>query len=368
MPVKIISVILGFAGAVFIAVMLFIGVAQAASQSDPSSVYNHSIYRAGDTVTINGTVNGSVYCAGQSVNINATVNGDIVCAGQTLNINGTVNGSVNVVGQTINIGATVTHSINIAGQDITTNSGSVIKDVSVVGQSITINGKVSRDLSVAGNDVNVNNNVGRNIEADLNKLVLSNGAVVTGKVNYTSPNSIEIKNGAKVVGKITYHKTAPRNTSTAGDFIAFRIYWLVALAVLSMVLAAIFPRFFKAWNPVKGTDFWIRFLTGIVSTFAAPAIVLILFISIIGFPLGLAFAAFWFLVVLMSMPFTSYFIGNLIGKNLHPVLKALIGSVVLGILEAIPFVGWAFIVIAYWIGSGIIALGIKNGYKRLHSI
>lgn len=344
---------------------VFTGMAYAAHQSVQGTT-NRTVYKVADTITIEGTVNGDVFCAGQTVNINATVNGDILCAGQTITVEGTVNGNVRLVGQTVNLAATVTGSASIAGQDVSLErTASVGRDASLAGQTVTLSGKIGRDLSGGVNNLVINNSVGRNVLLQTNQLTLDNRARIGGNLSYTSPNTLHKNGGAVVVGKTTYHKGQVERHGFNGVFWAWRFYWWVALIVLAVVLAALFPQLFRRWHPGGGAGLWWALLTGFIAMFVVPVAIFVLFITIIGAPLGLILLLLWLAAGLLSMALASYFVGSVISRNkLHPVLMALIGAVILGGLMAIPKVGSIFAILAYWLGIGMLLIGLKRSYHR----
>jgi cytoskeletal protein CcmA (bactofilin family) len=350
---------------------LFAGVAHAAGLNRTvTGITNHTIYTSGDTVTISGVVNGDIFCAAQTVTINATVNGDVICAGQVIDVNGMVNGNVRLAGQTVNLGAVVTRSASLVGQDVViTSSGRVGQDAGLLGQTATINGRVDRDVTTTSDALIINSSIGRNISATVNNLTLSGGARVAGNVAYYSPHTLQRNSGATVVGATAYHYRAavhhtPITISTAG-FLFAEIYWLVALIVLGVVLVALMPRVFRGWNPVWGNRFWWLLLTGFVAMFAAPAIILLLTLSIVGIPLAILVLLLWLVIGLLSVPFAAYFTGSLIVPRLHPVLIVLIGGVILAILELIPILGWIIGVVAYWLGVGTVLAGLRRDYSHL---
>jgi hypothetical protein len=99
--------------------------------------------------------------------------------------------------------------------------------------------------------------------------------------------------------------------------------------------------------------------------FAAPAIILLLMLSIVGIPLGILVLLLWLVIAILSVPFAAYFTGSLIVPRLHPVLIVLIGGIVLAILELIPILGWIIGIVAYWLGVGTVLAGLRRDYSHL---
>lgn len=346
------------------------GVAAAATR-DPvvSGVTNHTVYQFGNSVTVNGTVNGDVICAGQNVNIDATVNGDVICAGQSVTVNGTVNGNIRVAGQTINIGAGTDRNVSVAGQSITLQSGARVgRDAGIAAQSATFNGQVGRDLNAAAQSLTLNDSIGRNVDATVNKLNLQSGAKIGGNLSYTSHNKLSQSGGATIAGTVSYHQPQTKANKGHGSFWGFwllrALYFSITLLIFSLILVAIFPQAFAAWNDRLRVRPWLALLIGFLAMFVVPAIIVALFITVIGAPLALLLMLSWIIIFfLLSAPVAAYYIGSLILRNGHPLLRVLVGGLILGLLNFVPVLGVIVTLLAVWLGSGGILLNLRHSYR-----
>ena len=341
------------------------GIAYAATQqSIVQGTTDHTVYKAGQDVNITGTVNGDIYCAGQDIVIDANVTGDVLCAGQTVTVNGTVDGNIRVAGQTITLGAKVTRNVSLAGQDITLqNNASIGRDASIVGQTVTVEGPIERDVDVAANTVTFNNLIGRNVSATVgNKLILGSSSNVEGNVSYTSPRLWQKSSGAQVLGLISYHKqTTHRHT---GWFVVAKVILEVIVLVLAIALVALFPQFFRKGNQIARKHYGFVLLTGFIAVFLMPILIFALFATLIGSLLGGLLLLLWISTILVSVPMSMYVLGSQIVPKFHPVLIALIGGVILGIIELIPIVGWIVTVLAVLFGVGTLLWNFKRLYQK----
>lgn len=348
------------------------GVAHGApAVSSNSATINSSVYRAGRNVNVTGVINGDVFCAGQTVTVDAQVNGDVLCAGQTVNVSGKVNGNVRVAGQTVTLGADVTRSASVVGQDVTIESGAKVgRDLSLATQTTTINGHVNRDLSAATNDLVLNSTVGRNVDATVAKLELQNSADIKGKLNYSSQSQSDLhrSSGAKVGGAVSYHHIN-KNNNRGGmwhrTMWAGRAYMEISLIIFALVLAALFPQLFDGWNQVARRRFWLSLLVGFLAMFIVPAVIIALFVSVIGVPLALLLILVWLTIIALSAPVAAYYIGSLImhGGTSIPLVM-LLGAVILAILCLIPWLGWLVTIVAYWFGTGALLINLRQSFAR----
>ncbi|HUY85339.1 MAG TPA: polymer-forming cytoskeletal protein [Candidatus Dormibacteraeota bacterium] len=350
-----------------------IGLATTGAQGGDKTpgVTNASIYRTGRNINVTGVINGDVFCAGQTVNVDATVNGDVICAGQTVDVTGKVNGNVRLAGQTVTLGADVTKAASLAGQDITVESGATISnDLSLLGQSATVNGRVGRDVTATVNSLVVDGTIGRNLSATVVRLDLQGRAAVKGGLFYSSErrDALRKASSAQINGREAFHQTPARGNRSGwsrGAGWIWRIYWEVSLIVFALVLAALFPQLFDGWNQVARRRFWLALLTGFLAMFIVPAIIIALFVSVIGVPLALLLMLLWLVAIALSTPIAAYYIGSrILHGGVSIPLIMLLGAVILAILCLIPFVGWVITVVAYWFGTGALLLNLRGGFAR----
>lgn len=328
-----------------LAIFVFGGVAVAASQPyrsgtnlavPASEVVDHSLFVAGETVTIAGTVNGDVFCAGSTVFITGTVNGDVFCAGQDVSISGTVNGSIRAAGLSVSIAGTVQRAISLAGQSVSVQPNAKIGgDATLAGSSVVIAGKLARDAYAAGETVTVTGDVGRNFDAHTNSLT------VTGSVG----------------GAVTQVKPpveAERKTSTLPlSGIKFALFTFVMMFVTSMVLVAIAPQRFDGLAKETLAKPGKALVAGIAVAFFAPIVLVLLAITIVGIPLAIMVALGWMLLAVLSGPVFAYAIGRKILPNASNAFGVMaLGSVLLLVLYMIPVVNFFAGLAAYLMGAG----------------
>jgi hypothetical protein len=97
-------------------------------------------------------------------------------------------------------------------------------------------------------------------------------------------------------------------------------------------------------------------LVGFLASWSIPLVLIILGFTFIGIPLMILIGLIWLVIIMLSGPFTAYYIGRLLMPNRSALLTMFIGSVVLLALYFIPFVGFIALVAAYWLGTGMILL------------
>src|SRR4030042_3781739 len=107
------------------------------------TVIKGSLFAAGNSVTVGGTIQGDLDCVGQTIIVRGTITGDVLCAGQTLDISGTVDGNIRSIGQLLTISAPVKRNVVVMGQTVNIAPEAVISgEILAAGQTITIDGRV----------------------------------------------------------------------------------------------------------------------------------------------------------------------------------------------------------------------------------
>jgi hypothetical protein len=325
----------------------------------------------GRDINIAGTVNGDVFCGGQTINISGTIKGDVICGGQTINISGNVDGNVRVGAQTVNLSGTISKNATIAAQTLNTDSKSKITgDASFAGTDMNLNGQIGRDLNAGGNNVNIGGQIGRDVKSGANKISLAAGAKVGGSIEYTSKDQISLANGAMIGGKVTHNQPKQHNgpwirLAFFGNW--FALVMALLLLITALIVTALLPQLVHAVGMRGIARPWMALLTGFIAGIVAPIALILLSVTVIGIPLAILLFFAWLVIALSSGLFTAYWLGLLIWRTSpNAILTVLAGGVLLLILMLIPYLGFFVMLIAFWLGSGMVLLTLKDKYRRPH--
>lgn len=326
---------------------------------------DNTVFIGSKNVDIAGTVNGDVFCGAQTVNISGTVNGDVICGAQTINISGSVEGDVRLGAQTVNLTGTVSRNATIAAQTINTDSKSQIAvDADFGASDVNLNGNIGRDLAVGGANINIGGSVGRDIKSSADKISLSPSAKVGGGIDYTSRNKISVANGAAVAGQVTQHEPKKEKGSLVKLMffggVAALIFALVLLAC-ALVVTALFPQAVHRVSSQGIARPWRSLLVGFIASIVAPIIGVILLFTVVGIPLAILMFIAWMLIAMTSGLFTAYYVGRRVWTSQNnALLRVLAGGAILLILYMIPFIGFLIMLLAFWLGVGMVLQELKT--------
>lgn len=308
---------------------------------EEGSTYD-SIDGVAGTIVIRGTVTGDVSGAAGTIHVteSGVVEGSIEGAAGTVRIDGTVNGDVKTGAGTLEIG----------------ESGTIGGTLQGGAGYIRIDGAIDGDVKVGSQT-----------------LVVGPSAVIGGEFRYDAAD-FERHNDATFNGDVVRDRSlsgqfGPR----AGDFTGFHLpswastlYEFMANLVLGVLLLFAFPRFSTgvanrvADEPLKSGG------VGLVTLIAIPIALVLIMLTIIGIPVGIlgiiAFAfMIWVGVVYGQYAIGSWVLGLLGGDNRW---LALVGGLAgFAIIGVIPILGSFLELIAFLLGLGALALGLRATYR-----
>ncbi|HJN84822.1 MAG TPA: hypothetical protein QF873_00710 [Patescibacteria group bacterium] len=362
-------------------------------------------FKADDSVTINEALEDDLYVAGAMVNVTSPVSGDVFVAGANINVSGEISEDLFVAGSNVNLTGTIGDDLRVAGSNVTINgdiggdvlaagallhlaSGSIGGDLVAGAGVIIIDGNVGGDLIVSGAEVMVNGSIAGDIKGEIEELTIADGAEVLGSVEYKSSLVATIADGASIIGEVlkTEHEEAvvvDLDLDVDGEQVAAVIGGVLGTIVILKLVAAMLVALFLALSIPKTTKGMIQsatkkpgaaFLRGLLLFIAGPAIIGLLFVTVIGAPVALVLIAMWMIIGVISLGLVGTMLGSWIfqvaKKQDTPVItwvSALVGTLVAAlIIVAVPVVGWLASAIVYLMTVGVALELIYKKYKDLN--
>ena len=309
-------------------------------------------FYSGLSVDVRNDVSGDVYAAGQDITISGDITGDVIAAGRSITINGNVDGNV-----------------RLAGQDVTVN-GEVARSGTVFGSNIDVgeSGSFGEDLVGGAADIDIAGAVGRDVEVGVGTLTID--GTVGGNVTYNSGTDARIAEGA-VNGTVERIAPEPADEPSLGErFVGWLLgllYALVALSLVTVAAAWLFPRLLHRVTDRLIPAPWKALLVGFVASIVVPIGLVLLLVTFIGAPLALAGLLVWITLCLASFVFTAYYLGRLVLRgNQHPVIKSLLGGVILIVALHIPWLNilvW-LAMLFFGLGAQLLAIYDRRPWRR----
>ena len=363
--------------ALIMAVFLFIGIGTifASGKTDfkeeevfllENEIVNGDYLGAAGIVDVAGTVNGDVMIAGGTINFSGKSSGDVLAAGGDIKISGEKEGSVRAAGGNISVGGNVPKNVTVAGGNIVIEKNSIIDgSVYIAGGNIEIRGDVKGDVKVAGGRVLLVGSTDGDVEIWAEEISIRPDAKIGGSLVYHSNSEVSIDENV-VAGEVI-RKSLPIKEDEDKDFLGFLLGFellkFLGLLILGLILYRFFYRNGKDIFDSMEREPWKNLAVGIVAMILIPVSLVVLLISLIGWPLMIVVFFVFIIALMISKIIATIAIGHLINKifkereltEKFPWMSFVLGYLVLVVLWIIPVVGWlAVCLITAWAFGGIV--------------
>lgn len=321
-----------------------------------------NLYIGAGGATINGVVTGDLVAAGGTITVTGTVQGDVLVAGGTLSLGGKLGDDVRIAGGNIDISTEVPGDLTVAGGDVGIfPAGAVRGDVLAAGGNVKIAGPVNGIISGAAGTLTLASTVGGNVDVRVGNLVLESGASLAGDLKYEAKQEATIASGATIAGKTEFREARWNHFGFAlgGAAIIGWFISVIAMLVAAVVLVLIFPRFSEALVARTMKAFWRHALYGLLFLIVTPIVSTLLFVTVIGWMLGLALLVIYGLFVMFASAYGNILLGTYLmriarKKEQLPLhwTTAVIGVLIASFIGLVPVIGWIFIFIFFVAGLG----------------
>ncbi|MEY2665725.1 MAG: hypothetical protein RLZZ480_830 [Candidatus Parcubacteria bacterium] len=341
----------------------------------PVSASADTVIRTGETISIdsNQKIDGDFYAAASILNLSGAVGEDMSAVGGKVTLNGSVGKDALLAGGNVDVHGAVGDDLRIVGGDVII-AEPVTGDVFVIARSVTIldTASIGGDLIVYANEVVVSGSVGGDIigsvetarldaavagsvDISVGVLTIGDRANISGTVKYTSADTLTRAPNAKA-GEILRNDPVAKEGGTSGAKFASLVVLSFLFSVLVWYLVA---RNFLAHIVERALVRGIRpTATGFITFFAAPVIIVVLTVSVLGTLVGVtAFAAYLF-AVLLSIISSAAVVGQLVVQTYKKSATALtpltlcVGVSVITVVAMIPKIGPLAIVVLFVVTLG----------------
>ncbi len=274
--------------------------------------------RVGDTIVISQSIGEDLYAVGGRLRIDGAVDGDAVLAAGTVAIEGDVDGDVSVGGGRVTISGGVGDDLRAVGGDVVLQ-GFVTDHAAIVGATVSIAegsaiagrawiaagtldmaGQVGADLRVFARTAVIAGQVQGNVEITAQEILIESGAVIGGHLIWHSERPPLIAEDALIMGEVTGTAASvdelPESAAPALGGWALGLAVMVAAAGvfwLSPPLVEYSGALFHA-APAR------TLAIGAIAVSLTPLMIIVLFVSVFGWLLGLLMLVAYVLAVLLA--------------------------------------------------------------------
>ncbi|MCL5996808.1 MAG: polymer-forming cytoskeletal protein [Chloroflexi bacterium] len=266
----------------------------------------------------------------------------------------------------------------ISGDDFTLRSDETLRgDLTVFGGNARLEegSRVEGDVSIFGGDTDIYGTVTGNFTAVGGSTHLRSSSVIEGKENVWG-GSVQRDPGAVVRGEVTRFNGPDIDRSFTfedkgwwpfngmfdliGNVFA-AIASIILVTLFAVAVVALFPTNVVRIADTVQRQWLVSGGIGVLTFVALPIIVGILAITICLIPASIVIAIAWALAVLFGWTVTARIVGGrlTVGFNLRnwtPIAETAFGAVALGLIGALPVIGWLVSFLAAALGLGALIL------------
>jgi cytoskeletal protein CcmA (bactofilin family) len=339
-------------------------------------------YLAGRVIRVSAPIEGDLVVAGRRLLIDTEIDGDLIAAGETVDLRGTVTDDVRAAGRAVTVRTQVAGHLVAAGAEVVLEAGSTVADWAwLAGQDVRVAGQIGQELRAAADSVVVSANVRGDAVLTGARIRLEPGAVIRGDLIWQGPAAPEIAAGATIAGEIIQSEQLD-GFSGMGRFgeepgIGGTIVFTAALIAAVVAMFALFPRFSgAAAERVRETP--LRTLgTGLAVAAGTPIAIVLLFVTGIGFIVGLGLLGSYLLLLLFAVLFGVVTIGHwglalggrsrTAGRGIQMSAMAL-ASIAFLLIARIPLLGGVVVFLVLAGGLGAVSGELWQRYRQPASL
>jgi len=338
-----------------------------------SEVINGNYYAAAPTVQVAGQVMSDVVVAGSVVEISGEVGGDVLVLGGTVRVTGHVHGNIRGLAGTLVIVGQVDKNVLVAVGTLRLDpSGEIQGQVTAAAVTTELNGKIGGSLLLQGGVVNLNGLINGPAQVYLGKdgsLNVGDQAILTGAVSYYGTKPANFSAKAQLASPARFYAQPIRDASSTGWW-----HWLVkffSVAVLGMVLIKLVPKFISQIVIMADNSPVTSLVKGLIWLVVTPLAIIILLVTIIGWPLALLLSFLYVAGFLLAQVFVGLIFGWWL-KSWPPLMKPLakwsllslflLGLLVYRLLAVVPYVGGLVVLLGSLLAWGALWQVIRGEF------
>jgi cytoskeletal protein CcmA (bactofilin family) len=304
-----------------------------------------------------------VVAAGGSVTLSGPVSGSVLAGGGNVHVSGAVGRSLRAGAGTLTLGGRVATDALLAGGSVEVQRDAEVgRDLLATGGSLRVTGAVGRNAFLSGGTVIIGGRIEGDVTVEADHLTVLSSARVGGRLRYRSNRPAEIQEGSQIAGgvEVMPRRVRPRSAFRAFPFVlAWRVTEALWLLVIGLVLLIVAPRAVTRVSERIRRGFGYSLLTGFILVIVLPVAAVIVALTFLGIPLALLLMLLYGATLIAAQIFPAAWLGRWllsrvarVGAEPSPYLAQIVGTVLLVLLIAVPFLGWLVRLVAVLLGVG----------------
>ncbi len=268
-----------------------------------SQVLDDDLYALGGDVQIDGSVTGAVAVAAGNARIAGDVEGDVMVAGGRIDLGGGVGDDLRAAAGSVRVAGFVTDEATIAGGSVVIGPGSAIGGRTwIAAGDVEMAGQVGEDLRVAAGKAVISGQVAGDIEVTAREIRVESGAVIGGDLVWRSGQPPFIAEDARILGEVRAASSRDAQTFAGDSADWFKGDWAfgITVVVAALILFWLAPQLVVRSAAVFSAAPVRTLLLGAGAVVLMPVVAFVLFVTVLGWLLGLVVIAGYMFGVVLS--------------------------------------------------------------------
>ncbi len=321
-----------------------------------SKIYGDLFVCANDVELLQGSIiYGNVFLVANNLTLNSEIGGSLYASANTFDMQyfGFISRDLHLSAKNATLDGYIYRDSFIEANNITLNNNFINQNDFNVSQAnnLTFSGEVKGNATINAKTIYFKSN---DDDTDLT-------CVIAGNLSYSSKQEIEIPDEI-VLGQTTYSKYINNSTNSIFknivNFVISLITVLLVVYCLYLLISKLAPKYLNKIADISALALLKYFGIGLAFIILIPIVTVLLLISRIGTILGLLLLFIYIIFIIIAKPIfiisISACIKNKLQNKLSIYLYILAVTIVLSIIELIPYVGLLITLIINTIGFGIV--------------
>lgn len=364
----------------------------------PSATYAATL-QADDSLRVSTPVASNAYLAGMEVEVRAPVAGDVLALGSLVRLLAPIDGDILSAAGTFVLSAPSNEDVRVIAAQILADEaitgefaalGGLVRltepagEVRVVGATVEILGGAGGPVSVYANKVTLGGEFLGDVHVvAADTIVLEEGTVIRGNLEYNAPQQASIPDTVAVGGEVRYVGSASF-LPTEAEAKAFALAGVGVYVVVRLVggmlaaglLAGLFPRFTATLSrevlEKRSRHTFLMFLIGFSVLVGVPFALILLALSVVGLGVAALLASAYLFLLALAYVTAAVLLGTILSrlffKTRTPDWRdALVGGFALYILGLVPVFGFlgTLILTSLTLGTSVY-LFVRFAFPKSH--
>ncbi|HEX6221790.1 MAG TPA: polymer-forming cytoskeletal protein [Acidimicrobiia bacterium] len=330
-------------------------------------VFPEDLYAGAIRVVVDGTLDGDLVAfAAEEVVITGTVTGSVTAVAPSVTVEGEVEGSLRVSGRRLGIDGSVGRDVVTAAVNVVLGRDSdVAGDVLIWGWDVAVLGAVGGDVLGTQRNLELAGSVAGDVDVVVSRLDVVAALNVGGDFGYRSGNEADGLDRVTSQGAIVSKEPLPPNIRVRALSLLGRFMVILFLSIAALTTAYGWPgrtsraisevgrapiRRWLAGAPIVFAPLLAVGLTALIVGLAPAAAAFPLLLVLI--PLILALSGLSFALALVAGAPVVGWLGGVIFKRFELYGAILAGSIVVGLVWYLPWLGWLVPLLVLPLGLG----------------